>query len=139
MVTRLLLLSDTHVPARARRLPDDVWRAVDAADLVLHAGDWVDVATLDATTLGADDDPDRLLAAHDALLRAVLDAARNELLAATAPAVLPPHADRARRAASLAEPAVRDRHAELAAAVTARDVAGARAAMSALLTAVDAR
>jgi putative phosphoesterase len=48
VVTRLLLLSDTHVPARARRLPDDVWRAVDAADLVLHAGDWVDVATLDA-------------------------------------------------------------------------------------------
>ena len=103
-----------------------------------------DTAELDrvgalATTLGADDDPDRLLAAHDALLRAVLDAAHNELLAATAPAVLPPHADRARRAASLAEPAVRDRHAELAAAGTARDVAGARAAMSALLTAVDAR
>lgn len=48
MVTRLLLLSDTHVPARARRLPDDVWRAVDAADVVVHAGDWVDAATLDA-------------------------------------------------------------------------------------------
>ena len=48
MVTRLLLLSDTHVPARARRLPDDVWRAVDAADLVVHAGDWADLATLDA-------------------------------------------------------------------------------------------
>jgi len=48
VVTRLLLVSDTHVPARARRLPDDVWRAVDAADVVVHAGDWVDVATLDA-------------------------------------------------------------------------------------------
>jgi len=45
---RLLLISDTHVPARARRLPDDVWRAVDTADVVVHAGDWVDVATLDA-------------------------------------------------------------------------------------------
>ena len=48
MATRLLLISDTHVPARARRLPDAVWRAVDGADLVIHAGDWVDVATLDA-------------------------------------------------------------------------------------------
>lgn len=48
MATRLLLISDTHVPARARRLPDDVWRAIDEADLVVHAGDWVDVATLDA-------------------------------------------------------------------------------------------
>ena len=46
--TRLLLISDTHVPARARRLPDQVWRAVDEADVVVHAGDWVDVATLDA-------------------------------------------------------------------------------------------
>ncbi|UJP39025.1 metallophosphoesterase family protein [Cellulomonas palmilytica] len=48
MVARLLLVSDTHVPARARRVPDDVWRAVDEADVVVHAGDWVDVATLDA-------------------------------------------------------------------------------------------
>ncbi|MET0975823.1 MAG: YfcE family phosphodiesterase [Leifsonia sp.] len=48
MATRLLLISDTHVPARARRLPDAVWRAIDAADVVVHAGDWVDAATLDA-------------------------------------------------------------------------------------------
>ena len=47
MATRLLLISDTHVPARARRLPDDVWRAIDSADVVVHAGDWVDVTTLD--------------------------------------------------------------------------------------------
>jgi putative phosphoesterase len=45
--TRLLLLADTHVPARAKRLPDAVLRAVDDADIVVHAGDWVDVATLD--------------------------------------------------------------------------------------------
>ncbi|WP_382309496.1 metallophosphoesterase family protein [Herbiconiux sp. UC225_62] len=48
MVTRLLLLADTHVPKRARRLPNSVWAAVDDADVVLHAGDWVDEATLDA-------------------------------------------------------------------------------------------
>jgi putative phosphoesterase len=41
-------MSDTHVPARAKRLPEQVWRAVDDADVVIHAGDWVDVATLDA-------------------------------------------------------------------------------------------
>jgi putative phosphoesterase len=47
-VTSLLLLADTHVPKRARDLPAEVWRAVDAADIVVHAGDWVDVALLDA-------------------------------------------------------------------------------------------
>ncbi|MEU2116105.1 metallophosphoesterase [Streptomyces sp. NPDC016459] len=44
---RLLLVSDTHVPLRARRLPDELLRETDRADVVLHAGDWVDVATLD--------------------------------------------------------------------------------------------
>ena len=44
---RLLILSDTHVPARARDLPAQVWCAVEAADLVIHAGDWVDVRLLD--------------------------------------------------------------------------------------------
>lgn len=47
MTTRLLLLADTHVPKRARDLPPEVWRAVDEADLVVHAGDWVDVRLLD--------------------------------------------------------------------------------------------
>ena len=44
---RLLLLADTHVPLRARRLPDAVWHAVDSADLVVHAGDWVVPTLLD--------------------------------------------------------------------------------------------
>ncbi|MDN3444590.1 metallophosphoesterase [Microbacterium sp. APC 3901] len=47
MTTRLLLIADTHVPKRAKRLPDAVLRAVDDADIVIHAGDWVDLATLD--------------------------------------------------------------------------------------------
>ncbi|QCU76957.1 metallophosphoesterase [Citricoccus sp. SGAir0253] len=37
---RLLLLADTHVPRRARALPAQVWDAVEAADVVFHAGDW---------------------------------------------------------------------------------------------------
>ena len=40
---RLLLLADTH----ARPLPDEVWAAVDASDLVVHAGDFVTADLLD--------------------------------------------------------------------------------------------
>lgn len=47
VTTRLLVIADTHVPARAKRLPDAVLRAVDDAEIVVHAGDWIDVATLD--------------------------------------------------------------------------------------------
>jgi putative phosphoesterase len=50
MATRLLLISDTHVPRRARRLPEVLWRAVEDADLVLHAGDWVDLNLYDELT-----------------------------------------------------------------------------------------
>ncbi|MGN9908375.1 metallophosphoesterase family protein [Phytohabitans sp. LJ34] len=45
---RLVVTSDTHLPARARDLPAQLWAAVDAADVVVHAGDWVSVAALDA-------------------------------------------------------------------------------------------
>ncbi|UGT67165.1 metallophosphoesterase [Nocardia gipuzkoensis] len=44
---RLLIIADTHVPKRARDLPETLWRAVDAADVVVHAGDWVELALLD--------------------------------------------------------------------------------------------
>lgn len=47
MPTRLLIIADTHVPKRARDLPAQVWEAVDAADVVVHAGDWVDETLLD--------------------------------------------------------------------------------------------
>lgn len=39
-MTRAIVLSDTHVPQRARDLPPAVWAAIDEADLVIHAGDW---------------------------------------------------------------------------------------------------
>jgi uncharacterized protein len=44
---RLVLTADTHVPKRARDLPEQLWRAIDEADVVVHAGDWVDVSLLD--------------------------------------------------------------------------------------------
>jgi putative phosphoesterase len=45
---RLVLMADTHVPRRARDLPEQLWQAVEEADVVIHAGDWVCVELLDA-------------------------------------------------------------------------------------------
>ena len=47
MPLRLLLVSDTHVPHRARELPAQVWAAVESAEVVFHAGDWVSAELLD--------------------------------------------------------------------------------------------
>ncbi|MBU8838292.1 metallophosphoesterase [Mycolicibacterium goodii] len=47
-LVRLLLIADTHVPKRARDLPKPVWDQVDRADVVIHAGDWVEPALLDS-------------------------------------------------------------------------------------------
>ncbi|MGW1598653.1 metallophosphoesterase family protein [Streptomyces sp. NPDC002343] len=44
---RLLVMSDTHLPKRAKRLPEQLLAELPHADVVLHAGDWVDTATLD--------------------------------------------------------------------------------------------
>ncbi|MBZ4324403.1 metallophosphoesterase family protein [Streptomyces huiliensis] len=43
----LLLMSDTHLPKRAKALPPELLDLVPRADVVIHAGDWVDAATLD--------------------------------------------------------------------------------------------
>jgi putative phosphoesterase len=40
-------MSDTHLPKRAKRLPDALLAELPQADVVFHAGDWVDSATLD--------------------------------------------------------------------------------------------
>ncbi|MEU3663570.1 metallophosphoesterase [Streptomyces sp. NPDC032940] len=44
---RLLLMSDTHLPKRARELPAPLLAEIPRADVVVHAGDWVDTDTLD--------------------------------------------------------------------------------------------
>jgi len=41
---RLVITADTHVPKRAKDLPAPLWTAIEQADVVVHAGDWVDVA-----------------------------------------------------------------------------------------------
>ncbi|MDQ0994529.1 metallophosphoesterase [Streptomyces sp. V3I7] len=47
MGVSLLLMSDTHVPQRAKGLPEQLLAELPGADVVIHAGDWVDTATLD--------------------------------------------------------------------------------------------
>lgn len=47
MTTQVVLVADTHLPKRARDLPAPVWRAIEDADVVVHAGDWVEERLLD--------------------------------------------------------------------------------------------
>ncbi|OQR60404.1 YfcE family phosphodiesterase [Streptomyces maremycinicus] len=44
---RLLIMSDTHLPKRAKALPAPLLDEIPRADVVIHAGDWVDTDTLD--------------------------------------------------------------------------------------------
>ncbi|MGV8910384.1 MAG: metallophosphoesterase family protein [Propionicimonas sp.] len=44
---QVVVMADTHLPQRARDLPEELWAAVERADLVIHAGDWVEVGLLD--------------------------------------------------------------------------------------------
>ncbi|MDN5822708.1 MAG: metallophosphoesterase [Micrococcaceae bacterium] len=47
MSTRLILIADTHLPKRARGLHPSLWEQIEAADIVFHAGDWVEPELLD--------------------------------------------------------------------------------------------
>jgi putative phosphoesterase len=44
---RLAIISDTHLPRGARRLPDACLERLRAADLILHAGDFTAASVLD--------------------------------------------------------------------------------------------
>jgi len=44
---RLAIISDTHMPRGARRLPDACVARLRAADLILHAGDLMTIAVLE--------------------------------------------------------------------------------------------
>jgi len=48
-----VLTADTHVPRRARDLPARLWEDIVGADVVIHAGDWVDEALLDTMLAAA--------------------------------------------------------------------------------------
>lgn len=42
-----VVLADTHVPRRAKKLPDALFPYLERSDLILHAGDLMDPALLD--------------------------------------------------------------------------------------------
>jgi putative phosphoesterase len=45
-VVRVAVISDTHLPRGARRLPDTCLQELDAADLIVHGGDFVTASVL---------------------------------------------------------------------------------------------
>ncbi|WP_212842475.1 metallophosphoesterase [Catellatospora sp. IY07-71] len=91
---RLVIMADTHVPKRAGDLPAPLWAAVDGADVVVHAGDWVDVALLDALEARArrligvygNNDGPALRARLPEVARAELDGLRLAVVHETGPA-----------------------------------------------------
>jgi uncharacterized protein len=94
MSTRLLLLADTHLPTRAKELRPSVWRAVERTDVVIHAGDWVSIALLDALeqrakrlvgVWGNNDGPD-LRRRLPEVARATIDGVRVAVVHETGPA-----------------------------------------------------
>jgi hypothetical protein len=40
------LISDTHIPARAKNLPKEVFRVFEDVELIVHAGDLVDLSVI---------------------------------------------------------------------------------------------
>src|SRR5438128_613430 len=44
---RVIAISDTHMPGRARRLPPALVADLERADLIVHAGDFATVSTLE--------------------------------------------------------------------------------------------
>jgi putative phosphoesterase len=46
-IARFGVVSDTHIPTRARLLPPALFKILDGVDLILHAGDLVDEQVLD--------------------------------------------------------------------------------------------
>ena len=44
---RIGVLSDTHIPLNAQKVPKEVLQGLKGVDLILHAGDLIDLAVLD--------------------------------------------------------------------------------------------
>ncbi|MBB3156347.1 hypothetical protein FHS07_000031 [Microbacterium proteolyticum] len=93
MTTRLLLVADTHIPKRARVLPEAVRRAACGVDLIVHAGDWVSVAVFDElSALGpvqgvwGNNDGDDLRSRLPEIARAEIDGVRVAVVHETGPA-----------------------------------------------------
>lgn len=44
---KILVLSDTHIPIAAHDLPKSIYQAADKADMIFHAGDFIEMRLLD--------------------------------------------------------------------------------------------
>jgi len=44
---KILVISDTHIPRVANDLPEEVYAAIEKCDMILHAGDFVEIDILD--------------------------------------------------------------------------------------------
>lgn len=44
---KILVLSDTHIPRNTAELPPEIFTAIQDADLILHAGDFTELALLE--------------------------------------------------------------------------------------------
>ena len=94
---RALVLADTHVGGFGnRQVPAQVWAAMRDADVVLHAGDVVDAATLDA--LASTKRLHAVLGNNDHGLRAVLPERLELELGGTAIAIVHDSGTKAGRA-----------------------------------------
>ncbi len=40
---KAVVISDTHIPSRARDIPGVIWEEIETADLIIHAGDFTRV------------------------------------------------------------------------------------------------
>ena len=41
------VISDTHIPRAAQKIPDEIYNAFRDADLILHAGDLLNISVLE--------------------------------------------------------------------------------------------
>jgi putative phosphoesterase len=46
-IQRIGVVADTHIPTRGKKLPAALFRLLSGVDLILHAGDLVDISVLD--------------------------------------------------------------------------------------------
>ncbi len=44
---KIIVISDTHIPRAANDLPEELYKAIRRADLVLHAGDYAEIEVLE--------------------------------------------------------------------------------------------
>lgn len=90
---KLLLMADTHVPTRARDLPATLWSEVEAADVVMHAGDWMALSLYEAVLARSarlvacwgNNDGDELRALMPEVASATLDGVRFSVVHETGP------------------------------------------------------